>query len=475
MQLPPKQTPTESSTNSSFCASTLARICRFPFHLITKITQKLLGPVKRISRRSQNRSPTCAFKIIWISALLVGEIFIFYYAMRKCSWPYNPHWDTSLADPFRIALIADPQIIDSYSYGRTGILQRVSEIYPDMYMRKNWINLQNIFDPDAIIFLGDLMDGGREWDDDKWEDELFRYRHLFLPKKPTRTPIYYLVGNHDIGFGDNVILRAYERFRKVFGKTNYNVVLGNHSIVVVDTVTLSGSNESLKEEGINLIKRLENDSSNNLPRILMTHIPLYRPPNTDCGPLRQNGHYINQGAGYQYQNLVTESLSNFILNSINPILIFSGDDHDYCEIRHERESKVIEISVNSFSFAMGVKRPGFLLLSLYNPTNSSTSLDDIKNNQSTFAYTQCLLPNQIRIYLWYGVLVITTLSCIFSHTFVKIRRSTEMLPVWLRYQQKKRWILFNSQFWKTAGKDIVSIASVALVTYLICWIWFLVG
>ncbi|CAG8748215.1 6863_t:CDS:2 [Gigaspora rosea] len=207
----------------------------------------------------------------------------------------------------------------------------------------------------------------------------------------------------------------------------------------------------------------------------MTHVPLYRPPNTDCGPLRQNGHYINQGAGYQYQNLVTESLSNFILNSINPILVFSGDDHDYCEIRHERESEVIEVSVNSFSFAMGVKRPGFLLLSLYNPMNSSTSLDGIKNNQSTFAYTQCLLPNQIRIYLWYGVLVITTLSCIFSHTFVKIRRSTEMLPVWLRYQQKRRWILFNLQFWKTAGKDVISIAFVALVTYLICWIWFLVG
>ncbi|CAG8656970.1 901_t:CDS:2, partial [Gigaspora margarita] len=132
-------------------------------------------PVKRIPRRSQT--------YLWISALLVGEIFIFYYAMRKCSWPYNPHWDTSLTDPFRIALIADPQIINSYSYGRTGILQRVSEIYPDMHMRKNWINLQNIFDPDAIIFLVDLMDGGREWVDDKLKSNVSALieKNLFKP------------------------------------------------------------------------------------------------------------------------------------------------------------------------------------------------------------------------------------------------------------------------------------------------------
>ena len=64
-------------------------------------------------------------------------------------------------------MIANPQIIDDYSYGRTGILQKITEVYTDMYMRKNWINLQHIFDPDAVIFLGDLMDGGREWDDNK--------------------------------------------------------------------------------------------------------------------------------------------------------------------------------------------------------------------------------------------------------------------------------------------------------------------
>ncbi|CAG8483522.1 6373_t:CDS:2 [Diversispora eburnea] len=199
-----------------------------------------------------------------------------------------------MAKPYRIAVIADPQIIDDYSYGRTGIFQKISEIYPDIYMKKNWKNMQNIFNPDAIIFLGDLMDAG----------------------------------NHDIGFGDEIISEANKRFQKVFGKTSYNVTLGNHSIIVLDTLKLNSSN---------------------FPRILLSHVPLYRPPNTDCGPLRQNNRYINQGHGYQYQNLIEESLTNFILDNIKPQLILSGDDHDYCEIKHD---DIIEISVNSFSFAM---------------------------------------------------------------------------------------------------------------------------
>ena len=85
---------------------------------------------------------------------------------------------------------------------------------------------------------------------------------------------------------------------------------------------------------------------------MLTHVPLYRPPNTDCGPFRQQSRSINQGAGYQYQNLIFESLTNYILDSIKPVLIFSGDDHDYCEIQHGKVDPTPEVTVNSFSFAM---------------------------------------------------------------------------------------------------------------------------
>ncbi|CAI2163788.1 3507_t:CDS:2 [Funneliformis geosporum] len=392
MQQPKTQQPTSVVRS---CVNILLGIFHFPFLIVTKITQKLLSPVKRNQRRIQKRSPTFVFKLIWTVALLIGEVFIFSYSMRKCSWPEHKNWNTTAIGPVHVAIIADPQVIDDYSYGRTGILQRISEIYPDMYMRKNWVNLQNIFDPDAIIFLGDLMDGGREWNDRKQVKFLIK-SNLFLPEKPLKTSIFYLAGNHDIGFGDHVIPEAFYRFRKEFGPLSYMTNIGNHSFIALDTITLSGSNDTLKKDAKELIQRLENDTTNSLPRILLTHVPLYRPPNTDCGTLRQQSRYIKQGAGYQYQNLILESLTNYILNKIKPMLIFSGDDHDFCEILHDEIDGIPEITVNSFSFAMGISRPGFLLLSLYNPLNNDSSTE---TNFATFAYSQCLLPNQIRIYI----------------------------------------------------------------------------
>jgi hypothetical protein len=43
-----------------------------------------------------------------------------------------------------------------------------------------------------------------------------------------------------------------------------------------------------------------------LPRMLFTHVPLYRPDLQYCGPLRHANRGLYQGHGYQYQNLVTE-------------------------------------------------------------------------------------------------------------------------------------------------------------------------
>src|SRR4051794_31346610 len=101
-------------------------------------------------------------KKFWLYILLVNQ------GDRNILCHFSPQ-DTTLATPYRIILIGDPQIIDEYSYGRRGILQKISEIFPDMYMHKNWENIGITFSPDAIIFMGDLLDGGREWNDEKYE------------------------------------------------------------------------------------------------------------------------------------------------------------------------------------------------------------------------------------------------------------------------------------------------------------------
>ena len=53
---------------------------------------------------------------------------------------------------------------------------------------------------------------------------------------------------------------------------------------------------------------------------------------------------------------------------------------------------VKEVTVKSFSIAMGIKRPGFQLLSLIPPTSSSST-------EQTFDDTLCLLPFQLGTYV----------------------------------------------------------------------------
>jgi hypothetical protein len=150
--------------------------------------------------------------------------------------------------------------------------------------------------------------------------------------------------------------------------------------------------------------------------ILFTHIPLYRSPDSSCGPLREKG-VIPAVRGEGYQTLFTPETSQLLLNELHPTLIFrylnppfspttfvlltntdSGDDHDYCEYIHSsHERRIPEVTIKSLSMAMGIRQPGFQLLSL-------------SSEARTNAHQSCLLPDQLRIYCWvYAPLVLATI------------------------------------------------------------------
>lgn len=105
-----------------------------------------------------------------------------------------------------------------------------------------------------------------------------------------------------------------------------------------------------------------------------------------------------------------------------PLFRFSGDDHDYCDYRHVLldQSEVHEVSVRSFSMAMGIKRPGFQLLSVAPPPlNPQNPLDRSAN----FAHRPCLLPNQINIYIFqYGLSALLTLALLAVVNYRKVHR-----------------------------------------------------
>ncbi|KAJ6172495.1 hypothetical protein N7470_001562 [Penicillium chermesinum] len=154
------------------------------------------------------------------------------------------------------------------------------------------------------------------------------------------------------------------------------------------------------------------------PTILLTHVPLYRKPGTPCGPLREKyppsspgdleedeRNALTVAGGYQYQNVLTPSISTGLVSRAGPNIaqVYSGDDHDYCEVVHrEFNGSPNEITVKSLSWAMGVRQPGFLLTSLWNPIDPETGQS--QSSSPTIQNHLCLLPDQLDIFIHYAYL-----------------------------------------------------------------------
>ncbi|KAK4227478.1 putative cell division control protein [Podospora fimiseda] len=492
------------------------------------------GMVAMAKRTRQNLAYNRVFSvphllvILWVVVLLWGERWVFHSAVEDCHWSNWEHWPAD-ATPHRLALIADPQLIDAHSYpGRPRFLQSLTITLTDNYMRRSYTQLQEQLDPDSTFFLGDLFDGGREWkpahgefkdpewgphpkSEQKylkkwnkkygefyWLKEYARFGDIFF--KPwiksglapgaehrRRKMVTSLPGNHDLGFGAEIKMSVRNRFETYFGEGNRVDVVGNHTFVSVDTVSMSAAaspeakHHDLRpiykptEHFLNQVKWLKQkavekelrfmrgeisevkfkhkiedldkadfkdqatlgEKAPELPTILLTHVPLYRPPGTPCGPLRErsppakppkgetgpvfpdHGNAISVSRGYQYQNVLDEQQSSELVKKVgNVVHAFSGDDHDYCELKHpESRGNVREITVKSFSMAMGVLKPGFVLVSLYNPLD----LDGKPLNsgdQPSIQTHLCLLPNQLSHYIRYATLALVCIIILTIRAFL---------------------------------------------------------
>jgi len=217
------------------------------------------------------------------------------------------------------------------------------------------------------------------------------------------------------------------------------VLLGNQNLIRRLEHTVTDLNDpSFKASGNRGV------SVPDLPTILLTHVPLYRAPGTPCGPNREHWppskptggdgeqllederNAIAVRAGYQYQNVLTPAVSRELIEKIGNVgNVFSGDDHDYCEIVHREFTastmggRIREITVKSMSWAMGVRKPGFLMLSLWNPIDAdgksigtlgaSHGGADNGGGSASLQSHLCLLPDQLGIFTRYALLLGLTL------------------------------------------------------------------
>ncbi|KAK8205513.1 hypothetical protein M8818_004882 [Zalaria obscura] len=174
------------------------------------------------------------------------------------------------------------------------------------------------------------------------------------------------------------------------------------------------------------------------PSVVLSHVPFYRAPGTPCGPLRERSPPTAQGlevdepnairvaGGFQYQNVLTPEITKTIASKVGDVsYAFSGDDHDYCEVVHKEYpsagSGIREVTVKSMSLAMGVRKPGFLLVSLWNPVDEQgRSLRAI--GEPTLQTHLCLLPDVLEIVTSYISCLVFTLVALLCRAFILARR-----------------------------------------------------
>ncbi|KAJ7446202.1 Metallo-dependent phosphatase-like protein [Mycena galericulata] len=375
-----------------------------------------------------NRLVVNGLRLIWTVLAIWHEHVVFLYSVQKCLWPDSDirartvnRAPESSPPPTHVLIVADPQILDHRSYpDRAPYLTYISQLLVDLNLRKSWraaLRLQ----PDAVVFLGDMMDGGRfSMPDNEYEQYFRRFKSIFSSND--RIPQYFIPGNHDTGLGVSPQFseKAAARYISHFGPLNSRVSIANHSIILLDAPGLVdvGHVQSVPGGPIELVQAFSKcafppkqsfTAEDPSPVVLFTHIPLWRPDGSSCGPERERGT-IRMGTGFGYQNTLGKSVSDFLLDTLRPAVIFSGDDHDYCEYTHSFNSvgkprHAREVTVKSLSMAMGIRRPGFQLLSLVSPHSIPGSL--------SHADSLCLLPDQLGIYLsTYIPILIFSLSVI---------------------------------------------------------------
>ncbi|KAL5528510.1 hypothetical protein ACEPAF_7646 [Sanghuangporus sanghuang] len=394
---------------------------------------RLAAFINGLTRKAKTLSTVNVLRVVWLFVIAWYELGVFYRSVAKCRWPDQEfiHSDEagnteSIRQPAHVLLIADPQIVDLESYPERGwLLGLISQVIIDLNMRKSWSAIRRLLlgknsgNDEAVVFLGDMMDNGRNaYSDEEYQVYYNRFKSIFSTDSSTK--IYYIPGNHDIGLGSSRTFshHAKSRYVKHFGPLNYQVSLANHTLVMLDAPGLveedyrrSSAGQKFEtweplhsgaiEFGNKFASGIHSSVGTEDPVVLFSHIPLFRPDTAPCGPLRERGT-IRRGVGFGYQNTLGRQTSEYILKNIQPNVIFSGDDHDYCEYMHSISllsegpdpniDRVREVTVKSFSMAMGIHNPGFQLLSLAEPSS-------VVSGTPSYTDSPCFLPDQIAIYV----------------------------------------------------------------------------
>ncbi|KAL4074232.1 Metallo-dependent phosphatase-like protein [Scleroderma yunnanense] len=368
------------------------------------------SPYQRRSQQSRLRSRRPAifiFQLFWVITVIWCQFGAFFYSLTHCRWPDKVlEWSARATKPTRVLLITDAQVPNPATARRSWW----GENHVTTYLRKSW-RVTSRLHPDVVIFLGDMLSSGR-YVTSKEEYDAYYRRFASIFRHGDETTFYFIPGNTDIGLGPSSSFSedASRFFTEYFGPLNQAITIAGHEFVLIDAPKLVEEDYHRHAHGktfeewtplsggpIAFLASTVN-KQHDKPVILLSHIPLSRPARQSCGTFREKGS-IRAGAGHGYQNMLGKQTTEFILKTLQPSVVFSGDNRDYCEVVHEVVSphdadakrEVREVTVKSFSPSRHIRWPGFQLISLISPDHEGSV-------GPTIADTSCYLPDTKTMY-----------------------------------------------------------------------------
>ncbi|KAF6767763.1 hypothetical protein AHF37_10563 [Paragonimus kellicotti] len=140
-------------------------------------------------------------------------------SVGKRSHPLDPFTKLltrhSSEDEVRLLLVADPHVQLYHTYWYYG--EYFALMDSDRYLRRYFRRVRRLTEPDAILILGDLVDGDNIVSNDIFLHAAERVKQVFISSHPT--PCFVIPGDNDIGGeGDDPITdQRTERFKRTFG------------------------------------------------------------------------------------------------------------------------------------------------------------------------------------------------------------------------------------------------------------------
>ncbi|XP_048031090.1 metallophosphoesterase 1 isoform X2 [Megalobrama amblycephala] len=167
----------------------------------------------------------------FVSVFILCEYVIYYPVIMRCSWPHIETEDSH--SPLRALFLSDTHLLGAIRGHWLDKLRR------EWQMERAFQTSLWLLNPEVVFILGDVFDEGKWSSSQDWEDDVRRFKRIFRHSSDTKLVV--LIGNHDIGFHNEMTKQKLERFEQVFNVTSARILtIRGVNFLLVNSVALHG-------------------------------------------------------------------------------------------------------------------------------------------------------------------------------------------------------------------------------------------